>query len=159
MHSDLTAQNHLPAPPRAAAKCRQPLASGPCPAQPSRTLRSTQDRNAIVSCNWAASGTDAEYRGKDTGINAPWQKIKFGRQIASIARVAGAKTLYTNDGPLKTTADKLGMNVIGIHELPIPNESMQIDLIELLNRQTASMNETDNAEVAETEEDAPEPGE
>jgi hypothetical protein len=34
---------------------------------------------------------------KKAGIDAPWQKIKIDRQIVSIARVAGAKTLYTND--------------------------------------------------------------
>jgi hypothetical protein len=51
------------------------------------------------------------------------------------------------------------MRVIGVHELPIPNESAQSDLIELLNRDAASMNEIDNAEIAETEEDSPEAGE
>jgi hypothetical protein len=96
---------------------------------------------------------------KKSGVDAPWQKIKLDRQIISIARVAGAKTLYTNDGPLKATAEKLGMRVIGVHELPIPNESAQSDLIELLNRDAASMNEIDNAEIAETEEDSPEAGE
>jgi predicted nucleic acid-binding protein len=92
---------------------------------------------------------------KKAGIDAPWQKIKLDRQIVAVARVAGVKTLYTNDGSLKTMAEKIGMSVIGVHELPVPQQKTQTDLIDLLNRQAASMNETDNAEIAEPEEGEP----
>lgn len=84
---------------------------------------------------------------KKAGIDAPWQKIKIDRQIVSIARVAGAKTLYTNDGSLKATAESVGFKVIGVHELPLPvkHDDGQHDFIELLERQAAAMNETDDA--------------
>ena len=36
---------------------------------------------------------------KKLGEGAPYQKIKLDRQIAAIAKVAGARALYTDDGP------------------------------------------------------------
>jgi hypothetical protein len=89
---------------------------------------------------------------KKGGIDAPWQKIKLDRQIAAIAKVAGAKILYTNDSGLKTTAESVGIKVIGVHELPAPasDKDDQGDFLALLERQAAAMNEANDAkEVTE----------
>jgi predicted nucleic acid-binding protein len=91
---------------------------------------------------------------KKAGIEAPWQKIKTDRQIVAIARVAGAKTLYTNDGSLKSTAESVGLKVIGVEELPVPQEDGQGDLLEVLERQAAAMSEGNDAEAAAEEEEA-----
>ena len=50
----------------------------------------------------------------------PWQKVKFDRQIISIARVAGAKRIYADDGGLTAFARQVGMDAISTWELPIP---------------------------------------
>jgi hypothetical protein len=71
--------------------------------------------------------------------------------------VAGAKVLYTNDGPLKTTAESAGLKVVGVHELPLPvrDNDDQGDFLALLERQAAAMNAIDNGkeETAPPEED------
>jgi hypothetical protein len=97
---------------------------------------------------------------KKGGIDAPWQKIKFDRQIAAIAKVVGAKVLYTNDGPLKTTAESVGLKVIGVHELPAPvnDKDDQGDFLALLERQAAAMNEADDAKETTPPEDEPDAG-
>ncbi|MBR0965996.1 hypothetical protein JQ554_17615 [Bradyrhizobium diazoefficiens] len=94
---------------------------------------------------------------KKGGVDAPWQKIKFDRQIAAIARVAGAKVLYTNDGPLKNTAESAGLKVVGVHELPLPvgDNDDQHDFLELLERQAAAMNEPVDEKKAGSPEDEP----
>jgi predicted nucleic acid-binding protein len=93
---------------------------------------------------------------KKAGIDAPWQKIKIDRQIISVARVAGAKTLYTNDGSLRATAESVGFKVIGVHELPLPvkQDDSQHNFLEMLDREAAAMNGIDDAkETAPPEED------
>jgi predicted nucleic acid-binding protein len=92
---------------------------------------------------------------KKAGIDAPWQKIKIDRQIIAIAKVAGAKIIYTNDASLKATAEGVGFKVIGVHELPVPikEDDGQRSFLELLERQAAAMNEIDDTKEATPPED------
>lgn len=66
--------------------------------------------------------------------DADWAKVKFDRQIVAIARVVGAKTIYTNDGQLAAHARAIGLEAITLDELhdpPVPPQiEMRLDPIE-----------------------------
>jgi hypothetical protein len=62
---------------------------------------------------------------KKGGMNAPWDKIKFDRQIVAIARVVQASAIYTDDTNLAKTAKAVGIPTVGLAELPLPPESAQ----------------------------------
>jgi hypothetical protein len=55
-------------------------------------------------------------------------KIKYDRQIAAIAKVEGANTLYTDDDGQAKVAIRLGLKVIKISALPLPPEDKQMAL-------------------------------
>jgi predicted nucleic acid-binding protein len=57
---------------------------------------------------------------KKDGSKSTWAKVNFDRQIAAIAKVEGADVLYTDDENLRKFADKLGLRVITLEEVPIP---------------------------------------
>jgi hypothetical protein len=65
---------------------------------------------------------------------AEWAKVKFDRQIVAIARVVGAKAIYTNDGQLAKHAKAAGLDAIGSDELPeppvVPQFELRLDPIE-----------------------------
>ena len=58
--------------------------------------------------------------GKKLGLDAKWQKIKVDWQIAAIAKIGGAGTLYTTDSDLKTIAAEFKVNAVHVAELPLP---------------------------------------
>ncbi len=93
---------------------------------------------------------------KKSGELAPWQRIKIDRQIIAIAKVAGANTIYTNDGPLGRFAKRDGLTVIGAHEFPLPAEDAQLDMLAVLEQGVVSNEGPPNAselEEAGTEDD------
>lgn len=55
-------------------------------------------------------------------------KVKYDHQIAAIAKVEGADTLYTDDKNQAKIAQRLGLKVIKISELPLPPEDKQMSL-------------------------------
>ena len=59
-------------------------------------------------------------RDKREGVDAPYNKVRFDRQIVAIAKVSGAKTVYSDDRGLRTFAERQGLEVVGIADLPIP---------------------------------------
>lgn len=65
---------------------------------------------------------------KREGLSATWAKIKFDRQIISIAKVEGAKTIYSDDGDIKTLGEQGGLKVIRLIDLPYPEEAPQRNL-------------------------------
>ena len=58
--------------------------------------------------------------GKKGGSDAPYQKVKFDRQIVAVAKVNGAHTIYSDDDDVKKFATKAGMKVVSTWELAIP---------------------------------------
>jgi rRNA-processing protein FCF1 len=64
-------------------------------------------------------------RGKKDGIDAPWTKVKYDRQIVAIAVVHNANAIYTNDENLKKLALSKNIKAIGVHELDLPPEDTQ----------------------------------
>lgn len=59
-----------------------------------------------------------------------WAKLKFDRQIVAIAKVHGATTIYSHDAGMRTVADRLGIEVLRLDDLPLPPEMLQRDLLE-----------------------------
>ena len=57
---------------------------------------------------------------KRLGVSAPWNEIKFDRQIAVIAKVHGADTLYTDDGTQAEFAKHIGLIVKHTWDLDLP---------------------------------------
>lgn len=84
---------------------------------------------------------------KKARIDAPWEKIKLDRQIVAIAKVVGATTIYTNDQKLANAAKRVGLTVIGVHELPLPPEESQADLLKLLDQQGAKADEPSEEDI------------
>ena len=77
----------------------------------------------------AASTREALTKGSKKGTSeAGWQKVKFDRQIAAIAKVNGAKTIYSDDRDLHAIAPEFGLEVIGLADLPLPPEDPQLQL-------------------------------
>ena len=58
--------------------------------------------------------------GKKLGLDAGWQKIKVDWQIAAIAKVAGADTLYTTDSDLGPIAAEFNIKTIHVADLDLP---------------------------------------
>jgi len=70
---------------------------------------------------------------KREGIKSLWAKLKFDRQIISIAKVEGATSIYSDDDDIKKLAPKSGIKVIGVCELPLPPEDLQQNLFDMKN--------------------------
>ena len=49
-----------------------------------------------------------------------WQKVKFDRQITSIAKVHGVSVLYSDDPDIKSHGDDMEVKVVSLAELPLP---------------------------------------
>lgn len=62
---------------------------------------------------------------KKGGVDASWQKVKFDRQIISIAKVEGARTLYSDDDGIRPFAAKVGLKVLTLADLNLPPKDSQ----------------------------------
>lgn len=105
---------------------------------------------------------------KRDGTRDTWAKVNFDRQIAGTAKVEGCHTLYTDDKGVAHFAANLGLNVIKLADLPLPEASVPPPLIQLmesheqqeavptqnsLGLQADDSGSTGNAAAAETEEE------
>jgi predicted nucleic acid-binding protein len=92
-----------------------------------RFLIADFDQRAAVEV--AAATREAIDAGDKRGGSASsWAKIKFDRQIIAIARVAGASTIYSDDGDIARFAKGSGIAVVRIKHLPLPPEDAQMKL-------------------------------
>jgi predicted nucleic acid-binding protein len=71
---------------------------------------------------------------KKSGSDEPWQKIKLDRQIVAVCKVAGVSTIYASDKSLRNFAQLAGMQVIGVHQLPLPPTPPQLSMHDLLEK-------------------------
>jgi hypothetical protein len=62
---------------------------------------------------------------KRDGAYGTWAKIKYDRQIVAIAKVHGVAAIYSDDGNIKSFAIRHDIPEIGLHECPVPQESLQ----------------------------------
>lgn len=65
---------------------------------------------------------------KKSGATASWNEVKFDRQIAAIAKIYGAGTLYTDDGNQTLFAEEIGLKVLHTWDLELPAEYAQTRL-------------------------------
>lgn len=65
---------------------------------------------------------------KRLGANDTKAKVKFDRQILSIAKAVGAHTLYTDDKTLIARATANGLKTVRMQDLPLPPEPPQREL-------------------------------
>ena len=70
-------------------------------------------------------------RDKRAGMQGTWAKIKFDRQIVTIAKVNGADTIYSDDRDVEKFAKHCGLSVVKTWELPVP-PAEQPDLFSIL---------------------------
>ena len=57
---------------------------------------------------------------KGQAIDSEWQKVKFDRQIVSIAKINGAHSIYSTDSDVAKHAADFGLQVFTINDLPLP---------------------------------------
>jgi len=57
---------------------------------------------------------------KREGVPAAWDKVKYDRQIAAIAKVEGASVIYSTDRDIHAHGALWGITVKNISDLPIP---------------------------------------
>lgn len=67
-------------------------------------------------------------KGKRGGTTAVWAKVKFDRQIVAIAKVVGATEIYSDDKDMVELAKAVNIKVIGVSDLPLPEEGPQLEL-------------------------------
>jgi predicted nucleic acid-binding protein len=86
--------------------------------------------DTLAAVEAAALERDARAKGDKRGATpeADWSKVKFDRQILAIARVVGAKAIYTNDGQLAKHARAAGIDAIGPDDLPEPPVTPQLEM-------------------------------
>lgn len=58
-------------------------------------------------------------RKKGGADSAPWQKVKFDRQIVAIAKVHGVATIYSDDLDIKKHGRDCGLQVLGSEDLAV----------------------------------------
>jgi predicted nucleic acid-binding protein len=74
------------------------------------------DRAAIAGGNKKGASTQS------------WQRVKIDRQILAIARANNATLLLTSDTDMTSMANRLGLNVQKVVDLPIPDDRRQTSL-------------------------------
>lgn len=57
---------------------------------------------------------------KTTMDHAPWQKVKYDRQIVSIAKVNNAEVVYSNDKQVRKWSEESGLLALSIEDLKDP---------------------------------------
>jgi len=60
---------------------------------------------------------------KKGSSSAPWNKVKFDRQIIAISRVASADAIYSDDEEFCKFAQSVGMATRSTWELPVPQRT------------------------------------
>lgn len=61
-----------------------------------------------------------------------YAKLKFDRQIVAIAKVVGGTQIYSDDHGLKKVAERAGIDVVRLQDLPLPPEELQGNFLEEL---------------------------
>ncbi|MFL6334272.1 MAG: hypothetical protein ACJ754_13240 [Pyrinomonadaceae bacterium] len=73
-------------------------------------------------------GSQGKKANKRADAEGTWAKIKFDRQIVTIAKVNGASKIYSDDTGVEKFAARCGIKVVKTWELPLPEVEAQQDL-------------------------------
>lgn len=82
------------------------------------------DKKAAIEVATMARAERATGRKKGASV-APWAKVKYDRQIVAIAKVMRASVLYSDDGDVRAIAERVGISVLGVKDLPLPPDVEQ----------------------------------
>jgi len=75
----------------------------------------------LAAVELAALELTARSKGdKRSGTSAPWQKVKFDRQIVAIAKTRNAACVYSDDRDVVSLCERAGLRAIGVNTLPLP---------------------------------------
>lgn len=89
-------------------------------------LAASFDRAAAYECSLldraAIQGGTGDKR---DGVDAPWQKVKFDRQIVAIGKAHNVQLVITGDKGVKAAALRCGMSAMTVAELPLAPEDAQ----------------------------------
>ena len=72
---------------------------------------------------------------KREGIDAPWNKVRFDRQIVAIAKVAQATEIISDDSGVRSVGERWGIRVTSVADLPVPDEFKPPPIFELAGYQ------------------------
>lgn len=75
---------------------------------------------------------------KREGLQPDWTKIKFDRQIVSIALVVGATGIISDDADVAAIGERWGVPVRSVEDLPLPAELIAPPLFAELDDQTGA---------------------
>lgn len=79
-------------------------------------IRPFDDKSADILVE--ATSITAKAGNKRVGVDAPWQRVKFDRQIVAIAKAHGATTLYTADkDQARFAEEEFGLKVRDLESL------------------------------------------
>jgi rRNA-processing protein FCF1 len=93
------------------------------------------DMRAAVECaQLVGAAIKSGAKRSKSVADQPWQKVKIDRQIVAIAKVHGAKTIYTCDEGLSALARDEGLQVLHVADLPVPPVKDQPDMFEETKR-------------------------
>lgn len=86
-------------------------------------IRAYDERAAIeLAAEYVATKKSNRERAKQ----APWNKIKFDRQIVAIAKTQGASAVYSDDAQLRQFARECGMDAYGLAEITVPSKQPKL---------------------------------
>lgn len=85
-------------------------------------------RAAIECADLAREGDVAGNKRYDSNPGESWAKVKFDRQIFSIAKVHQAECVFTWDRHLANICNRHGIKTVSIFELPVPDSARQMEL-------------------------------
>ena len=92
--------------------------------------------------------------GKRLGLDAKWQKIKVDWQIAAIAKVGGADTLYTTDSDLGTIAAEFKIKTIHVAKLDLPPSNAPLfEGIETTDSESSSEQQPPSSQFPDNEQE------
>ena len=86
-------------------------------------IRAYDERAAI---ELAARYVSTKKTNKNRAKQAPWNKVKFDRQIVAIAKIQGASAVYSDDEQVREFAIECGMDAYGLADVSIPSKQPKL---------------------------------
>lgn len=76
----------------------------------------------LAAIHIGAYSAMSKRRRKREGQEGTWAKVNFDRQIVAVAKVNGARIIYSDDHDLGTFAKRMGIEPVASWDLPTPKE-------------------------------------
>lgn len=114
------------------------------------------DMRAAVELAAIELGIKKTKSDKRDGVQGTWAKIKFDRQIVTIAKVNGASKIYSDDDGVEKFANRCGIPVVKTWQMPLRpgKQSNFLDMLQRLDEVAESENNHEEESIIGTEETA-----